>query len=150
MNAKEIRAQLSKMGEGWNRLHPEVQDRAVLVMMDAKKAGLNIGVFDGYRARKDQVKQIEEGDSFIVDPDSSYHRWGLAVDFVFLDSLGRWTWEPEGGRAAWWHLGAIIEKHGFNWGGRWRTFDGPHAEYKVMNIAKLKETYTTPEAVQWA
>lgn len=147
---KEIRAQLSMTGDGWDRLHPDVQDRAVKVIRDAQIAGLNVGIFEGWRSKERQLETMKTGNSWIGDPDNSYHRWGLAVDFVFIDGLGRWTWEPSGGMNDWRRLGEIIEKHGFEWGGRWRSFDGPHAQLPILTIAKLKAAYGDPESLSWA
>ena len=144
---KEIRSQLTLTGEGWNRLHPEVQRRALKVIEEANREfaddGLAVGIFEGYRSRERQQEVMDSGNSWTKDSDSSYHRWGLAVDIVFLNRLGRWTWSPP--RAAWDRLGAIIERHGFQWGGRFRTFDGAHAQLPLMTIAQLKSQYTTPE-----
>lgn len=145
---RDIRAALTLTGEGWDRLHPEVQRRALLVLEEATKAGLHVGIFEGYRSAERQAEYMQAGNSWVSDPDSSYHRWGLAVDFVFLDALGRWTWDRP--RADWDALGAIIEKHGFAWGGRFKTFDGPHAELRLYTIAQLKHANKSPEAVSWA
>ncbi len=147
---RNIRAKLSAMGEGWDRLHPQVRQKAEAVMRDAWLDGLRVGIFAGYRDKARQQELMGKGRSWVGDADSSYHRWGLAVDFVFLDALGRWTWEPEGGMDDWHRLGAIIERHGFQWGGRWRTFDGPHAQLPIQSIAELKRTHDTPEDVAWA
>jgi hypothetical protein len=149
-NGRRIRAELSMMGEGWDRLHPEVQRRAMKVLEQARAAGLNVGVFEGWRDADRQRQLMKKGTSWVGDVNNSYHRWGLAVDFVFLDALGRWTWDPEGGREAWEKLGRIIEANGFEWGGRFRTFDGPHAQLPLFTIAQLKQQYESPEVLSWA
>lgn len=149
-NGRAIRAKLALMGEGWDKLHPEVQRRALRVLEQAQASGLSVGVFEGYRDADRQRQLMNKGRSWVGNVNNSYHRWGLAVDFVFLDKLGRWTWEPAGGRADWDKLGRIIEANGFEWGGRFRTFDGPHAQLPLFTIAELKQRYTSPEVVAWA
>ncbi len=147
---RDIRARMTLSGEGWDRLHPEVKARALRVLEQAARQGLHVGIFEGWRSRERQASLMKGGTSWTKDVDSSYHRWGLAVDFVFLDRLGRWTWQPEGGRSDWEKLGRIIEANGFEWGGRFRHFDGPHAQLPLYRIAELKRRYQTPEAVSWA
>lgn len=59
----------------------------------------------------------------------SPHNYGLAVDIVFKDSKGRWTWSvPE---EQWQKLGQVGKLFGFSWGGDWKTLkDRPHFEMK--------------------
>lgn len=155
---RDIRAQLTMSGDSWNKLHPEVQKRALAVMEEAHRQGLPIGIFEGWRSRDRQLQAMNKGASWTGDADSSYHRWGLAVDFVFLDRLGNWTWDPDdlGDGAdqrqseSWQKLGTIIEEKGFQWGGRWTHFDGPHAQLPILSIAALKAAYTSPENLSWA
>ena len=138
---QRLRAVLSRLGPKWTNLHPDVRTRAELVLIDANAEfetdGLAVGVHQGWRTIDQQQKEIAEGDSFVSHALRSFHPWGLAVDFVFIDKAGRWTWLPDPANAKnrefvdprWHRLGAIIERHGFKWGGRFRTvFDGPHAE----------------------
>lgn len=157
--APDIRAALAQAGDAWQRLHPEVKARAQWVMDDANREfapeGLRVGVFDGYRAPGAQAQHVAAGSSFVAHPLDSFHPWGLAVDFVFLNRLGNWTWledRPDQGREQWYALGRIIERYGFEWGGRWgdwgsRSFDGPHAQLPIARPAQLRAAYPGgPEA----
>ena len=165
---RELRAQLSMTGAGWDELHPEVKRRAAAVLQDANKLfkpqGLSVGIFEGKRTIARQLEVMGSGNSFLNDALRSYHVWGLAVDFVFLDRLGRWTWEPFGkderawydifssdpNRDAWEKLGAIIKKHGFEWGGDWQNFDGPHAQWTGAGRSReLIAKYNDPSEVVW-
>ena len=162
-------------GEGWDNLHPEVKARAKAVIKEANKHfkpyGLSVGVFEGVRSIDKQQQEMRQGDSFIKDALRSYHVWGLAVDFVFIDVKGNWTWEPitnkdtawyeyvtnyftgDGNRQAWNELGAIIKKQGFEWGGDWRNFDGPHAQLTTFGRSRdLIAQYGEPENLfySWA
>jgi hypothetical protein len=158
-NGKNLRAVMTMTGAGWHNLHPEVKTRAIRVLERAAAEfahdGLMVGIFEGWRSVDTQRNKIATGDSFVSNPLSSYHSWGLAVDFVFLHGPGLWTWEPTGDevidRALWERLGLIIESEGFEWGGRWKTFDGPHAQLPLMRSAQLIEKYSAPEAyITWA
>lgn len=148
--APEIRQALSTVGPSWDNLHPEVQRRALAVIADAKAEGMNVGIFEAWRDPATQQRHIESGASFVTDTMSSYHVWGLAVDFVFLTPLGRWTWldqdanDSNNDDARWWQLGEIIERHGFEWGGRWKKRDMPHAQLPLVRVAALKASYAQP------
>lgn len=148
--APNIRQALSTAGPEFNNLHPRVQAAALAVIEDAKAQGLSVGAFSGFRTLDEQRGLIEGGASRNSEPADSYHAWGLAVDFVFLDRLGRWTWLPDPNNPAnkgyrderWYRLGAIIEKNGFEWGGRWAWFDGAHAQMpSIARTADLKRIY---------
>lgn len=148
-------------GAKWDRLHPEVKRRALFVLDEAQKAFADspytLHFFDGWRDLGEQQNYISGGTSFISNPRHSYHVWGLAVDFVFKDENGKWTWEPgkdcafwdftcKGSRWYWDTLGQIIERAGFEWGGRWKTFDGPHAQLTQFGTAtQLAARYNSPD-----
>ena len=181
---REIRAQLSMTGQGWSNLHPEMQRRAQAVIHDAnehfKPLGLSVGAYEGWRTSQRQLETINQGTSFLDSNDwlRSYHPWGLAVDFVFINRLGMWTWEPgattndqdqawydvvlqwvgvsdDPNKQLWHELGEIIERHGLEWGGRWgewgsRKFDGPHGQLTAYGrTSGLIAKYETPNNVEW-
>lgn len=152
-NAARIRQLASKLGDDWNMLHPEFQARALAVLDAANTAfakdGLRVGIYDGYRDVSDQLREIQEGDSFLSHPLNGYHPWGLAADFVFIDRAGRWTWLPDPADPSntgyidprWYELGAIIEAAGLEWGGRWDQFDGPHAQLDIARPSELRREW---------
>lgn len=153
--AQKIKGLTAKLGESWSNMHPEMQRRALQVIERATRefapAGLTVGVYQGWRDVAEQLKQIEEGDSWVKDPLNSYHPWGLAADFVFIDSGGRWTWLPDESHPdntsywspQWDRLGVIIERAGLEWGGRWRHRDGPHGQLPV-SLAGVRARYSGP------
>lgn len=151
---KEIRSYISMTGAGWDNLHDDVKERAKKVVAEAnkhfKKVGLSVGIFEGWRSEDRQREVMGDGASQVKEYRNSYHVWGLAVDFVFIDQFGQWTWEPvkneekawyeyvtqiftgDANEQAWNELGAIIKKHGFEWGGDWSSFrDAPHAQLTI-------------------
>ena len=158
---KGVGASVNLNGAGWDNLHPQMQTLAKNVLRDANKAfkpqGLSVGIFEGWRTLDRQREVMSTGNSFVSNVMSSYHPWGLAVDFVFLDKAGNWTWEPfpkdecawyeifctDPNREAWNKLGEIIKSHGLEWGGDWTKFDGPHAQLTDLGrTSELKVTYS--------
>ena len=151
MNRVKLLDQAVKLSGKWTGLHPEVKKRALLVLDAAETAfeetGYSVHIFDGKREISKQNEYIKKGTSFISNPLNSYHVWGLAVDFVFKDADGNWTWEPGADCAFydftchssdwyWDTLGEIIESAGFEWGGRWKSFDGPHAQLTTFGTTR--------------
>jgi peptidoglycan LD-endopeptidase CwlK len=86
-------------------------------------------------------------------PGTSFHQYGLALDYVLLvDTNGDMKfetpkWDTNGDydgdhKADWIEIANIFKKHGFSWGGDWRTFiDMPHVEmafgYKTSELLAL-------------
>jgi peptidoglycan LD-endopeptidase CwlK len=70
----------------------------------------------------------------------SIHNYGLALDIVLIkDTNGDGTFESaswetnvdfdKDGRADWMEVVSILKKHGWTWGGDWKSFkDAPHFE----------------------
>ncbi len=149
-------AAVSTIGPEFNNLHPDVQARAMRVLEEAnlefKPDGFKVGIYEGWRTLDKQRQHKESGASQVADLRDSYHVWGLAVDFVFIDRFGRWSWLPDPGNPnnkgyrdpRWYRLGEIIKRHGFQWGGDWQWFDGPHAQLTLSNLAELKSRYADP------
>lgn len=84
----------------------------------------------------------------------SYHNYGLAVDIVLLkdtDKNGTFesaSWETNvdfdgDGKADWMECVAVFEKHGWEWGGRWKSFpDRPHFQKTFgKSIAQLQQLH---------
>lgn len=161
MNKVKLMDLAGKLSNKWTGLDPEVKTRAVRVLEQAeiafKDTPYTLHIFDGKRTIEKQLEYMGKGTSFVSNALRSYHPWGLAVDFVFKDEHGNWTWEPGKDCAFydftchstdwyWDNLGEIIEAAGFEWGGRWTTVDAPHAQYtgKGRTTALIAE-YGTPE-----
>lgn len=84
---------------------------------------------------------------------SSYHQYGLAQDYVLLVDTNNDKvfetpkWDTNGDydgdkKADWIEIANIFKKHGFKWGGEFRTFpDFPHVEmtfgYKTSELLSL-------------
>lgn len=71
-------------------------------------------------------------------PGTSFHNYGLALDFVLTDENARqvfWSRNKQWERAA-----AIAKELGFTWGGDWKGFvDNPHIQYDGgLTLAQIK------------
>lgn len=61
----------------------------------------------------------------------SYHNYGLAIDIVLIIDGKTASWDmktdfDKDGKSDWMEVVAIFKQYGFEWGGDWRFFDGPH------------------------
>src|SRR3990167_3298215 len=124
-------------------LHPKLAEAVSKVLAEAKARGLSVGLHSGLRTWEQQNRLYELGRS-VKNPDGateanprgntvtktvagfSWHNYGMAVDIVFKDEKGVWTWEktPE----QWADIGKIGEMFGLTWGGNWKMKDYPHLE----------------------
>lgn len=63
---------------------------------------------------------------------SSLHNYGLALDFAFVIDGKDASWDESKDwdndkKSDWMEVVEIFEKHGWEWGGRWKSLhDGPH------------------------
>lgn len=113
-------------------LLPVVKRKVDLVLEEMELLGYPMRIVEGYRSIERQNKLYSQGRStngLIVTNakgGESLHNYGVAVDLVF---------KKEGYNATirqWETFGVIAEKHGFEWGGRWKNFiDKPHIEMKL-------------------
>lgn len=78
---------------------------------------------------------------------SSYHNYGLAVDFCLIVDGKDVSWDMvkdyDGDKVAdWMEVVGIFKKHGWEWGGDWKSFkDYPHFQKTFgKSIAQLKVT----------
>jgi len=138
-------------------LHPKVVDTLEEVLNEAKARGLNVSLHSGLRTAEEQDKLYALGRT-IVNPDgksadkpmgnivtnaqafSSWHNFGLALDIVFKDSKGNFTWNKS--LEEWAQLGVVGKMFGFQWGGDWTKFpDYPHFQMlgKIESISQAKK-----------
>lgn len=106
------------------KLHPLVKQNVELFLAYCKKQGLNVGISETHRSveRQDYLYSLgrTEKGNIVTNAKgsemSSYHQWGLAVDF-FQNIKGR-EYESDFMEK----VGKIAEQFGFEWGGRWTSF----------------------------
>lgn len=61
----------------------------------------------------------------------SMHNYGLAVDIVLIIDGKTASWDVKGdydgdGKSDWMEVVTIFKQYGWEWGGDWKFFDGPH------------------------
>lgn len=127
------------------QVHPEVYKLAVELIKRCWAEDVFIVFTDGLRTFEDQAAIYGKGRSSYIykgkeygnpkvkkvsnaKPGTSFHNYGLALDFVTCDGYGKnidWNVGPKWRRAA-----AIAKELGFTWGGDWASFkDYPHIQY---------------------
>lgn len=84
-----------------NLLAPLFYRRVQIALIECRSQGLNLHVFEGYRTPQRQAWLYAQGrsrDGKIVTMAKeweSWHNFGLAVDVVFKDEAGKWTWKGD-------------------------------------------------------
>ena len=123
-------------------LHPKVADSIPLLISEAKARGMNVALHCGLRTPEQQDALYAQGrtikGNIVTNAQGfeSYHCLGLAVDIVFKDDKGNWTWDD---KCDWSGLGIVGKMFGFQWGGDWTKFpDFPHFQM-IGHIANIKE-----------
>ncbi len=130
-------------------LHPKVRDEAIRIIEEAESkfpSNMAIRVAQGYRTYAEQDALYAQGRTKPGDivtkarGGQSYHNFRLAIDFAILhdkegdgkyeelswDTLLDWDKDkiPD-----WIEVESTFEVHGWEWGGKWRTFkDLPHVQ----------------------
>jgi len=131
-----------------NQLYPSMREDAKCFLCEA--ADLNAFIFSGLRTYEEQTKLYSQGRTTTGDivtnarPGQSWHNFGIAMDVVFKNSVGEWTWDD---KEMWDELGKLGEKHRFHWGGRFRGFvDLPHFDRNYgFSLEELNEIYSEHE-----
>ena len=128
-------------------LLPAVAIAADKMMADFELLGRPIRIVEGYRTIERQNELYAQGRTkpgqIVTNArgGESFHNYGCAVDFVFKQGgydVPDTLWET---------LGIVGEKHGFEWGGRWKSFkDKPHFEmtkgYTLKDFQNSKVDYS--------
>lgn len=127
-------------------LYPPFQAKVDLLLERAKEAGLNLGVFEGYRSWDRQNQLYAQGRTkpgkIVTNARAGFsaHNFGTAVDIVFREN-GKWSWAEH---HQWHRLGQIAESLGLIWGGSWESTlkDRPHVQYPLtFSLATARQHY---------
>ena len=111
--------------------------------------GLRIRRLNGFRSFEDQAKLYAIGRTIQTDKKIvtkakagfSWHNYGLAQDYVFVDNKGKPDWSI---KLPWDELGDIGKKLGMVWGGNFKGFyDAGHFEYH--NGVSIRTAYKIHE-----
>ena len=124
-------------------LYPKFQDFVLDFMNEVMNEGISGGIFEGLRSYAKSDTDYAQGRTTAgqiitnAKGGQSWHNFGLAIDFVFIDKHG-WTWKGDFNR-----IGKIAKKVGLEWGGSWAKFpDSPHVQKTFgEDIRKLDYIY---------
>ncbi len=127
-------------------LLPLVQRQADKVLSEMSLLGYEMRITQGFRSIEEQNKLYAQGRTtpgkIVTNAKGgeSYHNWGCAVDFVFRKQ------GYDVPNTVWQTFGKIGKKHGFAWGGDWKSFpDKPHLEmtlgYRLSDFTSGRVDY---------
>lgn len=131
------------------KLHPAVRDEVITLITEAEKKllpNLAIRIVQGLRTIAEQNALYAKGrtapGSIVTNAKggSSYHNYGLAIDFaILIDKDGNGTYDELSwdikkdndldGVADWLEVVKVFEAAGWEWGGKWSSIkDYPHIQ----------------------
>lgn len=141
-------------------LHPELQEKAVLLKERCKAQGISILFSECVRTKAEQDALYAQGRTkpgkIVTNAKgttySSQHQWGIAVDFyIDMDVDGDGSKADDAfnnSTKLFDKVGAIAKSIGLGWGGDWKSpVDKPHLYLKDWGstTSMLKQRYGTPE-----
>lgn len=134
-------------------LHPVLQDKLAEFVSVCGKAGITVGITQGFRSTAYQNQLYAQGrtkpGNIITNCRGGYspHNYGLAFDFVIMEK-GVPVWNSSDSR--WAKAGAIGQKLGLEWGGSWKNFpDKPHLQFMFgLTTAQLLAGAKIPTVVK--
>ena len=138
-------------------LHPKLRDEAHSIVTNLWADGIPLRVTEGYRTWKQSDLDYAKGRTAPgvkitnAPGGSSYHNFGLALDFCLLDSKGAVFSQTidlnHDSIADWLEVVKAFKNAGWVWGGDWHTIkDGPHVEksfgYSVKQLKLMSKSGT--------
>lgn len=111
-------------------LHTELKRRVVELLRLCAEKGWDVRVFETLRTPERQ-QALFESQKRVTNASmwESWHVYGLACDLVFCKD-GLWSWDERDYN----ELGPLGESVGLRWGGRFKSVDKPHFEFKVPSF----------------
>lgn len=147
-------------------LHPTFALLLLKAVLECHSKNFKIYPFEGMRSVERQASLFEQGrtkpGAIVTNakPWESWHNYGLAVDLVF-DGESRdgiqWSWNGDyntpvvGGKAKaeWDQVAVIMEAHGFEWAGRWKSFpETPHFQFTGGYSTATAKTLVTSRGLK--
>lgn len=151
-------------------LHPKVRDEARNIIEQAELGlppEIAIRIVQGLRTIEEQNELYAQGRTkpgnkvTNAKGGSSYHNYGLALDFaILIDKDGSGTYDElswdirkdndKDGIADWLEVVRSFEDHGWNWGGRWHSLkDYPHVQKNFgINWRELFYRYNKKDFIE--
>lgn len=127
-------------------LHPTVRIAVVKVIVQLQSEGIPFRIFEAYRYPQRQADLYAQGRTkkgsivTYAKPWSSYHQYGLAVDFVLFIN-DDWSWNDAGKNKLWWDkLHAIGTSEGL----MRLNFEIPHMQLAGTSSSALRQGVYPP------
>lgn len=112
----------------YSQLAPGFAIKLRLGVRDARRMGLPVALFEGWRSYDRQAWLFAQGKSNAPTGDKGWHTKGLAGDVAFVDKTGEWYW-PSDDDPRWAQLESCMNKHGLATGRQWKSIhDAPHVQ----------------------
>jgi peptidoglycan L-alanyl-D-glutamate endopeptidase CwlK len=133
------------------KVHPALSARVCAMMERLAQSKVSILITQGLRTWEEQDALFAKGrttppighEHIVTNAKGgqSYHNFGLAVDIVLLDALGKPNWDTE--HAGWREAARVGKSLGLEWGGDWSAFpDIPHYQYtNHLPLALCRELF---------
>jgi len=122
-------------------LHPVVRTAVVKTFVQLQAEGIPFKIFEAFRYPERQADLYAQGRTkpgsivTYAKPWSSYHQYGLAVDFVLYIN-DSWSWETGAAKAAWWkRLHTVGQEEGL----MRLDFEAPHLQLAGTSSSALKQ-----------
>lgn len=117
------------MDTSLDSLDPRFKPLAIELLARCVEAKVAVRIINTLRTKEEQAANLAKGVSWVK---RSKHQDGLAIDIApylqfALHGENKLAWD--GREAVWQTIGAIGEKLGLRWGGKWSTPDLGHFEY---------------------
>jgi D-alanyl-D-alanine carboxypeptidase. len=139
------------------KLHPKVREEVIKIIEDCDKeltGRAKIRITQGFRTFDEQDQLYAIGRTkpakkvTNAKAGQSIHNYGLAVDICLIIDGKTVSWDTakdwDNDKVAdWYECVKVFAKHGWSWGGNWKTFkDLPHFEKRSIKT-KTSEIKTT-------
>ena len=138
-------------------LHPKVREEVTTIINKWNKeltGRAQVRIAQGLRTNKEQDAFYAQGRTTAgakvtnAKAGQSIHNYGLAVDIVLIIDGKTASWDTKADwdgdkKADWMECVEIFKKHGWDWGGDWKSFkDLPHFEKRGYS---WRELYNKPK-----
>lgn len=140
------------------KLHPLVREEVTQIVKECDEAltgRAKVRITQGLRTFKEQDELYAQGRTKAgkkvtnAKGGQSIHNYGLAVDICLIIDGKAASWDTakdwdNDGVADWYECVKIFARHGWSWGGNWKTFkDLPHFERSFIwkGERKVKATW---------
>ncbi|AKK73793.1 peptidoglycan L-alanyl-D-glutamate endopeptidase [Chryseobacterium gallinarum] len=128
-----------------SKLHPSVREEVTKIINECNASltgRAQVRISQGLRTFEEQNQLYAQGRTIAgkkvtnAKAGQSIHNYGFAVDIVLIIDGKTASWDTakdwdNDGVADWYECVKIFARHGWDWGGNWKTFkDLPHFEKK--------------------